>query len=114
MTSLDSLASVALRYILSNFCLHSGPPIQGYEVMIHLVTAGVHGKFGKISFVQYFLPEFWIFRNNQSIFKLENSLAGLMKAFVLIYFLFEHFLNDLNTLVTNLCHDYLLLQSWLH
>jgi hypothetical protein len=58
MTSLDTLASVALRYILSNFSIHSGPPIQGSEVMIHLVTAGVHGKFGEMGFVQYFLLEF--------------------------------------------------------
>jgi hypothetical protein len=29
--------------------------------------------------------------------------------FILINLLIEHFLNDLNTLVTNLCHDYLLL-----
>jgi hypothetical protein len=37
--------------------------------MIHLVTAGVDRKFGKMSFIQYFLPEFWILRNNQSVFK---------------------------------------------
>jgi hypothetical protein len=37
--------------------------------MIHLVTAGVHGKFGKVSFIQYFLSELGIFRNNQSVSK---------------------------------------------
>jgi hypothetical protein len=37
--------------------------------MIHLVTAGVHGEFGKVSFIQYFLSEFGILRNNQSVFK---------------------------------------------
>jgi hypothetical protein len=37
--------------------------------MIHLVTAGVHGEFGRMSFIQYFLPELWILRNNQSLFK---------------------------------------------
>jgi hypothetical protein len=36
--------------------------------MIHLVTFGVHGKFGKMSFVQNFLLEFWILGNNQSVF----------------------------------------------
>jgi hypothetical protein len=46
MTGLDSLASVALSYILSNFPLHPGPPVQGSEIMIHLVAAGVHGEFG--------------------------------------------------------------------
>jgi hypothetical protein len=51
MTGFDSLASVAFRYILSNLPLHSGPPVQRSEVMIHLVTAGVHGKFGKVSFI---------------------------------------------------------------
>jgi hypothetical protein len=63
------LASVAFRYILSNFPLHPGPPVQRSEIMIHLVTTGVHGKFGKTSFIQYFLPEFGILRNNQSVFK---------------------------------------------
>jgi hypothetical protein len=51
------LASVTLRYIFSNFPLHSGPPVQGSEIMIHLVTAGVHGEFGEVRLVQYFLPE---------------------------------------------------------
>jgi hypothetical protein len=37
--------------------------------MIHLVTAGVHGKFGKVSFIQYFLSELGILRNNQSVSK---------------------------------------------
>jgi hypothetical protein len=109
MASLDSSASVAFRYVLSNLPLHSGPPIQGSEIMIHLVTAGVHGKFGKMSFIQYFLPEFGILRSNQLIFKPQNSFVVLTKAFVLIHLLFEHILNDLNTLVTNLGHDYLLM-----
>jgi hypothetical protein len=47
MTGLDSLASVTFRYILSDFPFHSGPLVQGSEIMIHLVTAGVHGKFWK-------------------------------------------------------------------
>jgi hypothetical protein len=55
MTGLDPLASVAFRYILSNFPLHPGPPVQGSEIMIHLITAGVHGESGKVSFIQYFL-----------------------------------------------------------
>jgi hypothetical protein len=45
MAGLDSLASVAFIYILSNFPLHSGPLVQRSEVMIHLVTVGVHGEF---------------------------------------------------------------------
>jgi hypothetical protein len=69
MTGLDSLASVAFRYILSNFPLHPGPLVQRFEIMIHLVTARVHGEFGKVSFIQDFLPELWIFRNHQSVFK---------------------------------------------
>jgi hypothetical protein len=77
--------------------------------MIHLVTFGVHGKLGKMSFIQYFLPEFRVFRNNQLVLKPYNSLAVLTKTFVLIHLLVEHFVNDLNTLVTNLRHDYLLL-----
>jgi hypothetical protein len=69
MTGLDSLASVAFRYILSNFPLHSGPPVQRSKIMIHLVTAGVHGKFGKVSFIQYFLSELGVLGNNQSVSK---------------------------------------------
>jgi hypothetical protein len=37
--------------------------------MIHVVTPGVHGKLGKMSFVQNFLPEFWVLGNNESFFK---------------------------------------------
>jgi hypothetical protein len=57
MTGFDSLASVALKYVLGNFPLHPGPPIQGSEVMIHFVASGVHGKFGEMSLVQNFLSE---------------------------------------------------------
>jgi hypothetical protein len=69
MTGLDSLAGVTIRYILSNFPLHSGPPVQGSEVMIHLVTAGVHGEFGKVSFIQYLLSELRVLGDNQSVSK---------------------------------------------
>jgi hypothetical protein len=69
MTGLDSLASVAFRYILSNLPLHSGLPVQRSEVMIHLVTAGVHGEFSKVSFIQYFLSELGVLGNNQSVSK---------------------------------------------
>jgi hypothetical protein len=82
--------------------------------MIHLVTARVHGKFGKVSFIQYFLSELRVLRKNQSVSKPYNSLAVLTEAFVFVHLLSDHFLNDLNTLVTDLCHDYLLLQSGLH
>jgi hypothetical protein len=58
MTGFDSLASVALRYVLSNFSFHPGPPVQGSEVMIHFVASGMHGKFGEMSLVQNFLSEF--------------------------------------------------------
>jgi hypothetical protein len=69
MTGLNSLASVTLRYILSNFPLHSGPPVQRSEIMIHLVAAGMHGEFGKVSFIQYFLSKLGVLRNNQSVSK---------------------------------------------
>jgi hypothetical protein len=58
MTGFDSLASVALRYVLSNFSFHPGPPVQGSEVMIHFVASGMHGEFGEMSLVQNFLSEF--------------------------------------------------------
>jgi hypothetical protein len=37
--------------------------------MIHLVTSGVHGKFGEMSFIQKNFPEFWILGNYQSVFE---------------------------------------------
>jgi hypothetical protein len=69
MTGFDSLASVALRYVLSNLSFHPGPLVQGSEVMIHFVASGMHGKFGEMSLVQNFLSEFWILGNIQSVFK---------------------------------------------
>jgi hypothetical protein len=69
MTGLDSLAGVTFGYVLGNFPLHSGPPVERSEVMIHLVTVGVHEKFGKVSFIQYFLSELGVLGNNQSVSK---------------------------------------------
>jgi hypothetical protein len=69
MAGLDSLAGVAFGYILSNFPLHSSPPVQRSEVMIHLVTAGVHGKFLKVSFIQYFLSKLGVLGNNPLVSK---------------------------------------------
>jgi hypothetical protein len=37
--------------------------------MVHLVTAGVHGKFGKVSLIHYFLSELGVLGNNQLISK---------------------------------------------
>jgi hypothetical protein len=37
-----------------------------------------------------------------------------MKAYILIHLLVEHSLHDLNALVTELCHDDLILQGWLY
>ena len=82
--------------------------------MVHLVTAGVHGKFGKVGLIHYFLSELGVLGNNQLVSKPENPFAILTETFVFIHLLFDHFLNDLNTLVTNLSPDYLLMQGGLH
>jgi hypothetical protein len=37
--------------------------------MVHLVTAGVHGNFGKVSLIHYFLSELKVLGNNQSVSK---------------------------------------------
>jgi hypothetical protein len=64
MTSFDSLTGIALGYVLGNFPLHSGPPIQRSEIMVHLVATRVHGEFGKVSFIQYLLSELRVLGNN--------------------------------------------------
>jgi hypothetical protein len=64
MTSFDSLTGIALRCVLGNFPLHSGPPIQRSEIMVHLVATRVHGEFGKVSFIQYLLSELRVLGNN--------------------------------------------------
>jgi hypothetical protein len=69
MTCFDSLASVTLGHILSNFSLHPDPPVQGSKVMVHFVASRVHGKFGEMSLVQNLLSEFGILGNNKSVFK---------------------------------------------
>jgi hypothetical protein len=108
------LTCVTFRYILSYFPLHSGPPIQGLQIMVHLGASRMHGEFGEMSLIQDFLFEILIFRNHQSVFKPQYPLAVLAKTLILLRFLMEVFLNDLQSLVTELGHNYLVLQGWLN
>jgi hypothetical protein len=108
------LTRVTFRYILSYFPLHSGPPIQGLQIMVHLGASWMNREFGEVSLIQDFLLEILILRNHQSVFKPQYPLPILVKALILLYLLIEVLLNDLHSLVTKLGHNYLLLQSWLN
>jgi hypothetical protein len=82
--------------------------------MVHLGASRMHGEFGEMSLIQDFLFEILIFRNHQSVFKPQYPLAVLAKTLILLRFLMEVFLNDLQSLVTELGHNYLVLQGWLN
>jgi hypothetical protein len=82
--------------------------------MVHLITSGVHGEFGQISLIQNFLPKFRILGNNKAVFKSYYALAILAKALIIFHLLGGHFLDDLHSLITELCHDNLILYGQFH
>jgi hypothetical protein len=82
--------------------------------MVHFGASWMHGEFGEMSFIQDFLLEILIFRNYQSAFKPQYTLFILAETFVLLCLLMEVLFNDLHSLVTELGHNYLVLQSWLN
>jgi hypothetical protein len=61
------------------FSLHSGPPIQGLQIMVHLGASRMHGEFGEMSLIQDFILEVFILRNHQSIFKPQYPLPSWQK-----------------------------------
>jgi hypothetical protein len=64
--------------------------------------------------IQDFLLEIPTLRNHQSAFKPQYTLPILAETLILLCLLMEVLLNDLHSLVTELGHDYLVLQSWLN
>jgi hypothetical protein len=82
--------------------------------MVHLGASRMHREFGETSHIQDFLLEIFIFRNHQSIFKPQYSLVVLVKTLILLCFLMEVLINDLHSLVTELGHNYLILECWLN
>jgi hypothetical protein len=74
----------------------------------------MHGEFGEMGLVQDFFLEILIFRNHQSAFKPQYTLSILAETFIFLDLLMEVLLNDLHSLVTELGHDDLVLQSWLN
>jgi hypothetical protein len=55
MFSLDSLASVAKRNILSIVSLHSIPPISDLEIMVHLIPAWMNVISRLMRFMKYLI-----------------------------------------------------------
>jgi hypothetical protein len=82
--------------------------------MVHLGASRVHGEFGEMSLIQDFLLEVFILRNHQSVFKPQYPLVVLAKTLILFHFLMKILLDDLHSLVTELGHNYLVLQGWLN
>jgi hypothetical protein len=79
--------------------------------MVHFGAPSMHRVFGEMGLVQDFLLEILIFRNHQSAFKQQYTLSILAETFILLCLLMEVLLNNLHSLVTELGHDDLVLQS---
>jgi hypothetical protein len=82
--------------------------------MVHFGAPWMHGEFGEMGLIQDFLLEILVFRNHQSAFKPQYTLSILAKTFILLSLLMEVLLNYLHSLITELGHDDLVLQSWLN
>jgi hypothetical protein len=82
--------------------------------MVHFGASWMHGEFGDMSFIQDLLLEILIFRNHQSAFKPQYTIPILVETLILLCLLMEVLFNDLHSLVTELGHNYLVLQSWLN
>jgi hypothetical protein len=82
--------------------------------MVHFGAPWMHREFGEMSLIQDSLLEILVFRNYQSVFKPQYTLSILTETFILLSLLMEILLNNLHSLVTELGHDDLVLQSWLN
>jgi hypothetical protein len=82
--------------------------------MVHFGASWMHREFGEMGLIQDFLLEILVFRNHQSAFKPQYTLSILAETFILLGLLMEILLNNLHSLVTELGHDDLVLQSWLN
>jgi hypothetical protein len=79
--------------------------------MVHFGAPWMHGEFGEMGLIQDSLLEILIFRNYQSAFKPQYTLPILAETFILLGLLMEVLLDNLYSLVTELGHDDLVLQS---
>jgi hypothetical protein len=82
--------------------------------MVHFGAPWMHGEFGEMGLIQDFLLEIHVFMNHQSTFEPQYTLSIFAETFILIGLLMEVLLNNLHSLVTELGHDDLVLQSWLN
>jgi hypothetical protein len=55
MLGFDSLTSVAKGNILGNVSLHTVPPINSLEIMVHLILSGVNGISGLVRLTKYLI-----------------------------------------------------------
>jgi hypothetical protein len=86
---LYSLIGVTFQYILGYLPLHSGPPIQGLQIMVYFGAPWMHREFGEMGLVQDFLLEILVFRNHQSAVKPQYTLSILVETFILLGLLME-------------------------
>jgi hypothetical protein len=66
MTGLNSLANITLRDIFCYFLLHASTPKVLFQILVHLGTARVHGKFGQMGLVQYLLTKLMVLGYNDT------------------------------------------------
>jgi hypothetical protein len=81
--------------------------------MVHFGASWMQGEFGEMSLIQDLLLQILIFRNYQFAFKPQYTLFILAETFILLCLPMEILFNDLHSLVTELGHNYLGLQSWI-
>jgi hypothetical protein len=82
--------------------------------VVHFGAPRMHGEFGEMCLIQDSLLEILIFRNHQSASKPQYTLSILAETFILLGLWMEILLDNLHSLVTELGHDDLVLQSWLN
>src|ERR1044072_9868359 len=58
----------------NNFLLHSRPPKQLFQVMIHLSSTGMNTQSTTMSFFQNTFPKFYNIRNTNSVTKSHNTV----------------------------------------
>jgi hypothetical protein len=77
--------------------------------MIYLVASRMNREFGQVCLIQDLLSKFWILRNNEPILKPHDSLVILAKTFILLLLLRELLLDYLDSFITKISHDDLIL-----
>jgi hypothetical protein len=100
MFNLDPLTSVTKSNILDNVSLHSILPINGIEIMVHLIPSRMNGISRLMCFTKYLILQFHDVRHTNPSLVPQYSFLILRKVGQLL-FLYTA-LNHLDLLIFNL------------